>query len=445
MSRSRCHTGDDHGRSVVEVLGLVVVVAGLVAALDAGAIGGAVADAVRRGLCHIADAAEDCADRSGQAAATDVAAGARASTAAGPQPRHDAAATPAGPADVDAAAAHLSALAGDPAAVAAAVAGMAAVTLDALIVAAPELLGNLDGVPPPLRYAANARSAAAAVEAMRLEADRLDADRPLVELPGIGPSIDERIEALLDAADHLAAVATPDAQILAFRPGPPGDLVQGTMSQVVGDLTAATHIGIVVPGVGSDLATFGSGVATAASAVLAAATAHDPSAQVAVVAHLGYDPPESSLSLTAARDDRAVASIAANVAFGEGIATTNPQAHVTLIGHSYGSLASAEWVRGGMPVDQIVLVGSPGAGVDTAAALGVEEVYVATAPDDPIDHLPAVVHGPDPTDDDFGAIEFGTGTASGHSGYTDPGTESLSNLGAIVLDRDDLVTLAEGS
>jgi hypothetical protein len=86
----------------------------------------------------------------------------------------------------------------------------------------------------------------------------------------------------------------------------------------------------------------------------------------------------------------------------------------------------------GLAVDDAVLVGSPGAGVDHARELGLPEgsVWATTADNDIIGHAydagdlrapvhplvptgvpnpdPDLVHGNDPTDPDFGARVFGS-------------------------------------
>ena len=78
-----------------------------------------------------------------------------------------------------------------------------------------------------------------------------------------------------------------------------------------------------------------------------------------------------------------------------GLAATNEHAnpHMTAIGHSYGSrtVGAATQQEGGIPgVDDIVFVGSPGVGVDSADDLGVgrEHVFVGAAANDVVTKLP---------------------------------------------------------
>ena len=72
----------------------------------------------------------------------------------------------------------------------------------------------------------------------------------------------------------------------------------------------------------------------------------------------------------------------------------NEDPHLTAIGHSYGSrtVGAATQQGGGIPgVDDIVLVGSPGVGVDHAEDLGVgkDHVFVGAAENDVVTKLPS--------------------------------------------------------
>lgn len=112
-----------------------------------------------------------------------------------------------------------------------------------------------------------------------------------------------------------------------------------------------------------------------------------------------------------------------------GIAATNgnKDPHLTAIGHSYGSrtVGAAAAVPGGIPgVDDIILVGSPGVGVDHAVDLGVgsEHVFVGAAANDPVTKLPSktqvVVGG-------VGLVVGGPGGAYLAGDLADPGDDDL--------------------
>ncbi|RLV68261.1 Abhydrolase_8 domain containing protein [Streptomyces sp. CBMAI 2042] len=145
---------------------------------------------------------------------------------------------------------------------------------------------------------------------------------------------------------------------------------------------------------------------------------------------------------------------------------------MTAIGHSYGSrtVGAATQQGGGIPgVDDIVLVGSPGLGVDRAEDLGIgkDHVFVGAADNDVVTRLPSkeqgllaaagralgpagslavdVVHpgdddlwfGKDPASEDFGGRRFavdpgppliglGRVTLDAHSQYFNPKLDSAS-------------------
>ncbi|MFF9350710.1 alpha/beta hydrolase [Streptomyces sp. NPDC014734] len=119
----------------------------------------------------------------------------------------------------------------------------------------------------------------------------------------------------------------------------------------------------------------------------------------AAIVWLGYDAPlapDGLHSLAVAGTKRAEKGGVAYNEFMAGISSTNqmPDPHITAIGHSYGSRAvgAATQQPGGIPgVDDIILVGSPGVGVDRAVDLGVGagHVFVGAAENDPVTHLPS--------------------------------------------------------
>ncbi|MFB7919034.1 alpha/beta hydrolase [Streptomyces sp. NPDC056061] len=119
----------------------------------------------------------------------------------------------------------------------------------------------------------------------------------------------------------------------------------------------------------------------------------------AAIVWLGYDAPlapDGLHSLAVAGTKRAEKGGVAYNEFMAGISSTNQMQdpHITAIGHSYGSrtVGAATQHPGGIPgVDDIILVGSPGVGVDRAVDLGVGagHVFVGAAENDPVTHLPS--------------------------------------------------------
>ena len=298
----------------------------------------------------------------------------------------------------------------DPAAVAAFFEQLDPTVAEALAHERPELVGNLDGAPIGLRYRANA-------EAIRDEIARLRAD-------GVSED-DARLRKLRELDD-------PDRHFLLFDPA--GD---GRAAEVFGDLTSARHVAVVVPGMNNDLNNFTGGDA---ERVHHQASLFDPD-QVATIQWLGYDTPEGASALSAEDAEPGAEALPQFVA---GIrAQRQERLHWTVIGHSYGSLVTGMAESGqGLEVDETVLVGSPGVGVEHASDLGDGNVWVGLAQWDLVGY--SGWHGPNPHDRAFGATRFHTGDISGHSSYFNEGSESLRNIGLIAAGYLDEVNVNDG-
>ena len=217
----------------------------------------------------------------------------------------------------------------------------------------------------------------------------------------------------------------------------------GRLVAVFGDLAGARHIAIVVPGVGTTLSNASRTVERPARHIFDAARALDD--DVAVVAWLGYDAPKV---MTAPGQNRSISGGRALATFVESL-PRRAGATVTIVGHSYGSLVSAEALRDGMRVDDVVVAGSPGLGASSVDELPLDGafLYALRAPFDPIGW--SEVFGRDPSDPRFGATRLDTGDGdnkpTGHSSYFEPGTRSLANTAAVVVGRDDLLDVVEPS
>jgi hypothetical protein len=274
----------------------------------------------------------------------------------------------------------------------------------ALVRRAPGVVGNLDGVPYRLRYAANERAARA------------------------------------DAAARGAP-----GRLLAYDPRGDGRIVE-----VFGDLAAARRVVVIIPGSGWTIhkilaapgATPANPVA-GARALLAELRRQAPSVPVAVVAWLGYDAPEH-IDREAARSERAIAGAAALARF---VAGLPGHGAVTLVGHSYGTVVAGRAAASIGRVTDVVALASPGMDAGSAADLHSRaRVWAARVPGDTIAVTPHVRlwrygHGANPMAAGFGARVFRTGSAHGHGGYYAQGSESLANIARIALGRTAEVTL----
>ncbi|MEB3031114.1 DUF4226 domain-containing protein [[Mycobacterium] nativiensis] len=187
----------------------------------------------------------------------------------------------------------------------------------------------------------------------------------------------------------------------------------------------------------------------------------DPVRTNSVIMWMGYRAPDSLLDLQVAQPDSARAGgrlLAADV---NALRLTHRgAAHITVIGHSYGSTTVADAAAGfGMRADDVVLVGSPGTDLARRAAdfhlPAAGHVYVGAASTDPITGLggepqltvpgtaATVGLGADPAADGYGSTRFkaeGRGLASpmsAHSSYFKPGNEALFSIGDIASGHGD--------
>ncbi|MDR7277937.1 alpha/beta hydrolase [Catenuloplanes atrovinosus] len=217
----------------------------------------------------------------------------------------------------------------------------------------------------------------------------------------------------------------------------------GQAVEVIGDLATAERITVVVPGVATTLGTFTDGLghvtrrapATQARAVYDAALAHDPGARVAVIAWLGYDPPDG-IGVSAAREE--VARSGAR-SLGALLSALNPDVPVTLIGHSYGAIVAGLTVRSGAPtVTDVIALGAPGIGAEHATDLPGVRVWAARADSDWIGRVPAVRllgfgHGTPPAAPSFGALPLPVSPETEHDGYLTAESPTLPAVAALAL------------
>jgi len=284
---------------------------------------------------------------------------------------------------------------------------------------APAALPRLTAATLDEAYAANRANAAAASRMAAAHGDR------------------ERA-----AADR--AMADPSRRFLSFD-----GRGAGQATEVFGDLAHAGRVAILVPGSDTSLDTYGRFHA-AARALYERLTRQAPAgtAPRAVIAWLGYETP-GTVSTTVVTTDRADEAAPRLTAFLRQLrALTGGKAHLSLLCHSYGSVVCGR-AAPALDVDDIALVGSPGTGAETAAALHTRaRVWAARGGDDWVAEVPhirldlfgtTVGFRTDPISPSFGARVFAAGDG-GHSGYFRPGSTSLANLTRIVLGETSEVT-----
>ncbi|GAB2455002.1 alpha/beta hydrolase [Streptomyces incanus] len=222
----------------------------------------------------------------------------------------------------------------------------------------------------------------------------------------------------------------------------------GLVTEVLGDLAHADRVAVLVPGSDTGIDTYGR-FRAAARTLHARLTREAPAGtRAAVVAWLGYEtPPTIGIAVaTTDRADRAAPELRSLIA--DLRAVIGPRPHISLLCHSYGSVVCAR-AAPGLDVDDIAVVGSPGTGADSAAALRTRaRIWAARGAGDWVENVPhlavdlfgtRVGFGTDPVSPAFGARVFAAGDG-GHSDYFAPGSPSLANLTRIVLGETEAVT-----
>ncbi|MFD5984074.1 alpha/beta hydrolase [Streptomyces cyaneofuscatus] len=236
----------------------------------------------------------------------------------------------------------------------------------------------------------------------------------------------------LKRAASLRAMAAPGRQFLSFD-GRDG----GRSVEVVGELSGARRVAVLVPGAGVGLDAYGR---LRRGAV---ALQRELGEGGAVVVWLGYRSP-ATVSPASVTDGRAAEAAPRLRQLVDRLGAALPGARVTLLCHSYGSVICAR-AASGTQAHAIVLYGSPGTGAEDVAALRTgARVWAGRGGGDWIARVPhvqvrvpfvgAVGFGTDPVAERFGAEVFDAG-GGGHSDYLLPGSRSLTNLARIASGR----------
>ncbi|MGQ4485305.1 alpha/beta hydrolase [Streptomyces sp. SAS_281] len=245
----------------------------------------------------------------------------------------------------------------------------------------PDQIGNLDGIPSLVRDTANRDN----LQLLIGKLEGRDDEVSRVRLAGLR-EIDRQLKEPRQAGD-------PPMYLLGV-----GDEGNGRAIVAYGNPDTARNVATYVPGLNTSLdVDFAEGDLKRARDTAIGARYYDPS--TAAIAWLGYDAPQFPDGLSSAAvsgDTRAEDGGEALNGFMGGISATNRSgnAHLTVIGHSYGSrtVGAATQFEGGIPgADDIVLVGSPGVGVDHAEDLGVgaNHVFVGAAENDIVTKVPS--------------------------------------------------------
>lgn len=327
-----------------------------------------------------------------------------------------------------------------------------------LISTHPELIGNLDGIDMGSRDKANQGRLGGLIDSAQAEYDKA-----LQDLMG---TTDESAAVTASARLARARERLEDLQAVRDTLGEPGKsnprrlLLLDTSGErakaaiSIGDVDTARHVATYVPGMGTTLR---DGLDSSARRMVAlraeaAVTAGVGKSQVATIAWLGYDAPQGVGQ--AALTSRAHSGADRLESFTQGVQSSRMASgagdpHHTVLGHSYGSTTSGFAVRDvrSDTVDDLVLFGSPGSGVQDVrdynmapghawvSAVDSHDIVQGIGPDHAFGKNPATMEG-------FSHLSNQTRGVSGfwgwfnpadrHSTYLDDNSGSLRDFAAVV-------------
>ena len=325
----------------------------------------------------------------------------------------------------------------------------------AVLAGSPQLLGQLDGLPAQLRHDANVAMLPVHRLALEAEVARLQERLDDNLFGGVFTDDDVALElarAKLRALEVVEQVlANPDRFLLALDPS--GEHL--TAAVAVGDVDAADHVGTFTPGLATTVqdTLVGYDRQLAALRQQAGDLAYNAgTGTVATVAWLGYQAPQWSdtgrPSRSVANDEAAQRGAVRLSRFWEGLDAARDQpAHLTALGHSYGSLTTGLALQEGTGVDDVVFFGSPGIGTGDVGDLGLRpgRVFVSEARWDGVADLAAFGGDPNQLDGATGlsaaeSVIDGVRRqeSTGHSDYLTEGSTSQYAFAAVVAGRPDL-------
>ncbi|HYJ70502.1 MAG TPA: alpha/beta hydrolase [Nocardioidaceae bacterium] len=342
---------------------------------------------------------------------------------------------------------------GSPADIRAWWAGLTLAHQAALIAYAPRRLGNLNGLPAEVRDEANRIVLAEDYAALKAkDPGKLTS----VEMKALA-NMEKILGQLAEREAHKDPITGEPVPVQLYIYDPYAFDGDGRVAIAVGNLDEADHVAVNVRG-----ATNTQGLSATRTENMYDQSRWASGDSVAVLDWMGYDAPNTGAPDHPAWDipetgidqpdsfgvsntwmaDAGAQQLAADVAGLQASRSDDP-AHLTVVGHSYGSttaaIAAEEY---GMRPNDLVLIGSPGVPADEASDLGIEDghTWVGRASHDSEASLgSAFALGNEPADSDFGANRFRAehvereDTDDNHSAsYYGRNSEGLSNIAAIV-------------
>ncbi|MFF3977838.1 alpha/beta hydrolase [Streptomyces sp. NPDC001828] len=313
----------------------------------------------------------------------------------------------------------------------------------ALAATDPTFVGNLDGVPVNVRFAANRISIQKEFDAESAYFKGLAPNDPAYKrtkdrVDTLRSFLNPRIKKFVDPdTNNIIRVEVPrqflvfDANFGSTADSKASPFPDGRVAEVVGDLESAKNVAFRVPGITNRLDNFNG--FSDGGFDLAKGKDGIEIPDTAVVSWLGYDTPEVGDSV-----DPAKAVVGGNQlnAFRQGIAVNLQQdAKTSIFAHSYGTLVTSKALQSGLKnIDNVTFMGSPGLGPNIHSVADFHmpntKFYAMRAVGDPVSYTQG--HGDDPADfKDI--IRLGTDGAKGHSDYYKSDTGSLANMRNILF------------
>ncbi|MBV2156751.1 alpha/beta hydrolase [Kitasatospora sp. SUK 42] len=271
------------------------------------------------------------------------------------------------------------------------------------------------------------------------------------------------VEAVEQRLDTPVDATHPPAFLLGFDTDGRGHAIIA-----VNNPDTADNVSTYVPGTGARLGGIHRDINRSdlmvASADAANRRAGDP-ATTSSITWVGYDAPQSIIP------EAADGSYARNAEdglhrFETGLRATHEgtPSNNTVLAHSYGTTAVGYTMRDkGLPVDNVVLIASPGCGVEHAEELRIDpsHVYAAQSDGDAIGWATAIdpggvadnigddladmwgggngdhhlIHGRQTTVPDFGARILPADPGAGHSDYWNHGSPTLRSMGEVIAGK----------
>jgi pimeloyl-ACP methyl ester carboxylesterase len=234
----------------------------------------------------------------------------------------------------------------------------------------------------------------------------------------------------------LGALLDIDGELVLYHPS------HDHYAVVLGDLDSASNIAVLVPGVGDDIDLVMDWLPWASNLF-------EVTHATAVVLWRGYDDPRSIAvaAVDIALEDRRSEEGAARLSAFVSQIKVRAEQRVTVVAHSFGSLVAGESLAyHGLVVDDLVVLGSPGVGVESLNELHLHagHLFAEKAPGDVVAGLG--VAGTDPATRTFGATRMATNAAgrpavTEHANYFTRGSQALENVGDVVMGRYDRIVV----